>query len=493
MRSHPLPLLAALAGLVLAAAAPAQQPIGTQEVLTGVNSPVFVDVPPGDDGSRIFVITQFGKIRIVKDGVLLTTAFLDINSKLRFSGEQGLLGLAFHPNYAQNGYFYVNYTDNTGGDTVIERYSVDPGNPDLALANSGLVLLEIDQPFSNHNGGWIEFGPDGYLYVATGDGGDANDPGNRGQRGDTLLGKMLRLDVDNPAPGLNYGIPPTNPFVSDPNVLDEIWALGLRNPWRNDFDDETGDLWIADVGQNTWEEVNFAAAGTAGLNYGWKIMEGNHCFSPSSGCNQTGLTLPIHEYSHGGAPFRCSVTGGVVYRGREMADMRGRYFFADYCSAQVWSLRYVNGAVVDFTEHTIELAPPTGSLSSLVSFGEDLDGEMYLCSQAGTVWKIVPTGLRLTVPQLAAGSATTLEVSNGTPNALSGVFYSLSGLGSTPLPPANVTLGIANGTLIATRSTDASGVAQFPGTVPVGLQDRTVWLQAAQLNKKSNVVVERVD
>ncbi len=493
MRSHPLLCAGGLAAL-LAAPLLAQQPIGTEETVTGLNSPVFVAAAPGDDASRIFIVTQFGKIRIVQDGVLLTNAFLDINSKLRFTGEQGLLGLAFHPNYQQNGYFYVNYTDNTGGDTVIERYQVDPNDPNVALPASAFKLIEIDQPFTNHNGGWIQFGPDGYLYVAMGDGGDAGDPGNRAQNGQELLGKILRLDVDNPAGGLNYGIPPSNPFVNDPNVRDEIWALGTRNPWRCDFDNLTGDLWIADVGQNLWEEVDFEPAGNGGRNYGWRIMEGNHCFNPSSGCNQTGLVIPIQEYSHGGAPFRCSITGGVVYRGRNMADMHGRYFYADYCSGQAWSLRYVNGTVTDFTEHTVELDPPgSATLSSIIAFGEDAEGEMFICSQGGAIYKVVPSGLRLLLPQLVAGAATTVQTTGGTANGLTGIFYSLTGLGSTPLPPANVTLGIAGGTLIATRPADASGAASFPGTVPASLQNRTIWMQAAQFGKKSNIVVEEVE
>ncbi len=495
MRLHHLLILA---GLVppLAASASAQQPIATEPVASGLNAPLYVTHAPGDDASRIFIVTQFGKIRIVKDGTLLTAPFLDINSKITFSGEQGLLGMAFHPDYEQNGFFYVNYSDDTGGDTVIERYQVDPTDPDSALPASAFELLGIDQPFSNHNGGWIDFGPDGYLYIGMGDGGSGGDPGNRAQNGQELLGKILRIDVDNPSGGLNYGIPPSNPFVNDPLVLDEIWAIGMRNPWRCEFDNETGDLWIADVGQDKWEEIDFEPAGSGGQNYGWRIMEGNHCFNPATNCNQTGLILPVYEYSHGGAPFRCSVSGGVVYRGRAMADMHARYFFSDYCSGQTWSFRLSGGTtVVDFVEHTTELDPPgSPTLGSIVSFGEDADGEMYVVDQAGgDVYRIVPAGLRLNLPELVAGSATSATVSGGAPTGLTGLFYSFTGLGSTPLPPANVTLGIASGTLIATVLADGAGTATFAGSVPAGLQGATLWMQAAQMNVKSNIVLEVVE
>ncbi len=466
-----------------------QRPLDLEPIATGLNAPLWVDHAPGDDASRVFVVTQFGKIRIVKDDVLQPGAFLDISSKVNFSGEMGLLGLAFHPNYEQNGFFYVNYS-NSAGDTVIERYQVSATDPDLADPNSGFVILTIAQPYSNHNGGWTQFGPDGYLYIGMGDGGSAGDPGNRAQDGNELLGKMLRIDVDNPSPGLNYGIPPSNPFVGDPNVRDEIWSLGLRNPWRCDFDDATGDLWIADVGQNKWEEVDFEPAGQGGRNYGWRIMEGNHCYNPPSGCNQTGLELPIYEYGHSFQPFRCSITGGVVYRGRSMATMQGRYFFSDYCSNETWSFRYRNGQVVDFADHSGELS----ALSGVVSFGEDADGEMYVCSAGnGTVYRVVPAGLRLVVPQLQAGLPATLDVSGGSPNAPVALAFSLTGLGSTPIPPAGVTLDLDAATAGGISTTDGAGAASFGGTPPLGLQGRTIWFQAFQAGAVSNVVVEVVD
>ncbi|MDA1259929.1 MAG: PQQ-dependent sugar dehydrogenase [Planctomycetota bacterium] len=478
-------ILSLLTVASLAVTAPAQQPIDT-ELVASLNAPVFVCAAPGDDASRIFIVTQFGRIRIVKNGVLLPTPYLDINSKLTFSGERGLLGMAFHPDYEQNGYFFVNYSDNTGGDTVIERYQVDPNDADLAMPASAFTIIEIDQPYSNHNGGWTEFGPDGYLYVAMGDGGSGGDPGNRAQSGSSLLGKMLRLDVDNPAGGLNYGIPPSNPFVGDPNFLDEIWSYGLRNPWRCDFDPLTDDLWIADVGQSAWEEINFEPAGQGGRNYGWRIMEGNHCYNPSSGCNMNGLVLPIYEYSHSSG--RCSVTGGVLFRGRSMANMHGRYFFSDYCGGQTYSIRQVGGVQTDFTDHTADL----NGIGSIIGWGEDADAEAYVCS-TNAVYRVVPSGLRLRLPHLTAGSATTATVTGGALNSTCGIFFSPTGLGATTVPAAGVTLDLASARLIATSTTDGAGSAAFSGTIPANLQDRTIWVQAAQLGSKSNVFIETVD
>ena len=476
-------------GMLVPAFAPAglaQQAISSELVAGGLSRPLFVTHAPGDDASRIFIVVQGGQIRIFKNGVLLPAPFLDVSAKLVSGGEQGLLGLAFHPDYESNGQFFVNYTDNTGGDTVIERYEVDPNNADLALPASGLPILEIDQPYSNHNGGWIGFGPDGYLYVATGDGGSGGDPGNRAQNGLELLGKMLRLDVDQPSGGLNYGIPPSNPFVGNPAYREEIWAVGLRNPWRCDFDAVTGDLWIADVGQSSWEEINFEPAGAGARNYGWRITEGTHCYNPSSGCNTAGVSLPLHEYDHAGG--RCSVTGGALYRGRNMATMHGRYFFSDWCSAQSYSLRQAAGVAVDFVEHTSELAGVGGAYG----WGEDADGEIYLCN-SWSVRRVIPAGLRLKLPHLVAGGAVTTTISGGAPSAPIGLFFSKHGLGATRVPAAQVRLEIAGAELLALSTTNGQGAASFSGTVPANLLDRTIWVQAAQFGLKSNVVVETVE
>ncbi|MCA9981605.1 MAG: PQQ-dependent sugar dehydrogenase, partial [Anaerolineales bacterium] len=331
----------------------------------------------GDE--RLFITQQHGVINIIQNGQVLPDPFLYIEQRVNSDGyEQGLLGLAFHPDYVNNGRFFVNYTRGDGA-TVIAEFAVDPANPNRALPESERVLLTIAQPYRNHNGGQLKFGPDGYLYIGTGDGGSADDPPNNGQRTDTLLGKMLRIDVNNDN-GDPYAIPADNPFVADSAVRDEIWATGLRNPWRFSFDRETGDLYIADVGQNMWEEINFQpAASTGGENYGWRIFEASHCYLDD--CSTPGLTPPIFEYNHEGG--HCSVTGGYVYRGEAHPDLYGNYFLADYCSGQLWRMVQTengwNTAVIN----------NVGFLVS--SFGEDASGELYIIDQgAGAVYRLTP-------------------------------------------------------------------------------------------------------
>ncbi len=358
----------------------------TVRVASGLSAPIFVISPPGDM-QRVFIVEQPGRIKILQDGEILPVPFLDITGDVSYGGERGLLGLAFHPNYGNNGYFFVNYTNNSGN-TVISRFSVT-ADPDVADPGSEFIVLTIWQPFGNHNGGMLAFGPnDGYLYIGMGDGGSGGDPGNRSQDDGELLGKMLRIDIDGDPP---YGIPDDNPFEGPGDPLDEIWAKGLRNPWRFSFDRSSGDMYIADVGQGTWEEIDFQPASSAGgENYGWRLMEGNHCYNPPSDCDPGGLTYPIYEYSHGGNPFRCSVTGGYVYRGAAIPDLQGIYFFADYCSDQIWSFRY-DGNVPEVTDRTNELDPGNGlSIDNISSFGEDGSGEIYIVDLGGEVFKIVP-------------------------------------------------------------------------------------------------------
>jgi glucose/arabinose dehydrogenase len=358
-------------------------------VASGLTDPVFVTFAPGDS-TRLFILEQPGRIRIVHNGSLLVRPFLDIDSIVNSNGnEQGLLGLAFHQNYQSNGYFYVNYT-NASSATVVARFSVT-SNPDSADANSRFNIMTIAQPFSNHNGGMIAFGPgDGYLYIGMGDGGSANDPGNRAQDKLNLLGKMLRIDVDGGAP---YVVPSSNPFFGNASYLPEIWALGLRNPWRFSFDRVTGDLWTGDVGQGDIEEIDFQdGASAGGMNYGWRLMEGTDCFIPPDSCDTlVGLTNPVTQYTHGGVPFRCSITGGYVYRGCAIPDLQGHYFYADYCSAQIWSFKYDGVNIIDSTQRTADLNAGTIAVSS---FGEDYFGELYICSHAnGRVLKIIPEGV----------------------------------------------------------------------------------------------------
>ena len=344
-------------------------------VASGLSMPVQV-THAGDGSGRLFVVEQTGAIKIIKNGAVLGTPFLNLSSLVSCCGERGLLGLAFHPNYKNNGYFYVNYTRASDGATVIARYSVS-NNPDQANAGSAFILLTIAQPYSNHNGGQVMFGPDGYLYIGMGDGGSGGDPQNNAQNTGVLLGKLLRLDVNSGSP---YGIPPTNPYVGPGNPLDEIWALGLRNPWRFSFDRLTGDLYIGDVGQNAWEEIDFQPGSSGGgLNFGWRCREGAHNYDFSGNCGSLSLTEPIAEYSHSEGN---AVTGGYVYRGNLYPALWGRYFFADYGAGKIWSI-YKTGAT---TWSTRELELDTNFLIS--SFGEDENGELYVVEYSSTNGKI---------------------------------------------------------------------------------------------------------
>ena len=351
--------------------------INPKPVVSGLSSPVGI-THAGDGSGRLFIVLQGGRI-VIFDGVqLLSPPFLDISSLVSSGGERGLLGLAFHPDYSHNGLFYVNYT-NTAGNTVIARYSVS-GDPNLANPASASILLTITQPFSNHNGGQLQFGPDGYLYIGVGDGGSGGDPQNNGQNLLTLLGKILRIDVDHGAP---YEIPPDNPFVGNPDALEEIWAWGLRNPWRFSFDRLTGDMFIGDVGQNSWEEVDFQqATSTGGENYGWRLMEGNSCYNPATNCNDGTLTLPILLYDHS---LGCSITGGYRYRGSKNPHLFGVYLYGDYCSGRIWSaqedgLGGWNTSVLLDTNFLIS------------TFGEDESGEIYfadLSDPDGVIYQVV--------------------------------------------------------------------------------------------------------
>lgn len=364
--------------VILLATLQAQPQTGLETFAQGLNAPASIN-HAGD--SRLFVVEQTGTIQIVDEqGEINSEPFLNIEDRISYGGERGLLGLAFHPDYETNGYFYVNYTG-PDGDTHVSEFSVSESDPDLANPDSERILLTIDQPYSNHNGGEIRFGPEGYLYIGTGDGGSAGDPENRAQDMTSLLGKMLRIDVD----GVPYLIPPDNPFVDDPDARDEIWSSGMRNPWRFSFDKETGDLWIADVGQNEYEEVNYEPAeSNGGLNYGWRCYEGNHEYN-TDGCQDQGAyTFPVHEYSHtqtGG----CSVTGGFVYRGEAYPNMQGHYLFADYCNDKIWTLYDDNGN----WETTFQ---SQFSGNNFATFGEDSAGELYVAGlSTGTIYKIVDT------------------------------------------------------------------------------------------------------
>ncbi len=365
----------------------------TVKVAGGFSQPLYLTAPAGDT-NRLFIVEQSSAmIKIIKNGTVLATPFLNIDPKVSSGGEGGLLGLAFHPNYASNGFFYVNYTDNSG-DTVIARYKVS-ANPDIADPSSEQIVMTVDQPFSNHNGGMLAFSPnDDHLYIGLGDGGSSNDPGNRAQDGETELGKMLRIDVGN---GDKFTAASDNPFGGDPDFLNTIWSLGLRNPWRYSFDRLNGDLYIADVGQGMREEISFQPGSSqGGENYGWRCMEGKACTGLTGcTCNSPALTLPLHDYTHSGG--NCSVTGGYVYRGAAIPDLDGTYFFADFCTGRIWSFVRSGNTVSQFTERTAELQPVTGeTINNVSSFGEDDKGEIYIIDRDGEIFKIVD---RTTLPQ----------------------------------------------------------------------------------------------
>jgi len=332
-----------------------------------------------DGTNRLFLVEQEGTIQVFENirNVSVTQVFLDIRDLVLFGGEQGLLGLAFHPNFAQNGNFYVDYVANNPRRTVIARFSVSSSNPNQADRNSELVLLEVAQPYENHNGGQIAFGPDGYIYIALGDGGSAGDPQDNGQNRTVLLGKILRINVDSSSAGLNYSIPSDNPFVGNTEGFrEEIYAYGLRNPWRFSFDSLTSRLWVADVGQDRMEEIDIVEKGK---NYGWNIMEGTLCYSPPEGCNQTGRELPVWEYGH---DLGYSATGGFVYHGSELSELEDAYIYGDYGSGRIWALQHrgvnqtINTALVDTT-------------LNISSFGIDQQNELYICDYNGRIYRLV--------------------------------------------------------------------------------------------------------
>lgn len=350
-----------------------------RRVVSGLRQPVDLQSAPGER-TRLFVVEQAGRIRVIRNGALVERPFLDITDRVLAGGERGLLGLAFHPRYAQNGRFFVNYTDGRG-DTRLAEFRVSASDPELAEPGSERLVLQVLQPFANHNGGALAFGPDGFLYAGLGDGGSGGDPQRNGQNLGTRLGKLLRLDVDSATP---YAVPSSNPFVGRPGAQPEIWAYGLRNPWRFAFDRSNGDLYIGDVGQGNVEEIDFAPAGQGGQNYGWNVMEGSRCFAPANGCDQRGLTLPVYEYGHGEG---CSVTGGVVYRGCRLPGYAGTYFFGDYCTAFVRSFRVQNGRAVDLRTWTPGIGTGLGAVSA---FGLDADGEIHVLDYDGDVFVLEP-------------------------------------------------------------------------------------------------------
>ena len=369
-----LALLAACSGDNTSNPPPPVDAIRLQEVAGGLASPVFLTAPAGD--ARLFVVEQPGRIRVVENGALAAAPFLDITDRVLAGGERGLLSMAFHPRYAQNGFFFVYYTDRAG-DIRVDRFRVSADRSRADAASGRNVITIAHRDASNHNGGLVAFGPDGKLYLGTGDGGGGGDPQRNGQNPLSLLGKILRLDVDGAEP---YAIPADNPFAGRSSARNEIWALGVRNPWRFSWDRDSGTLFVADVGQNAWEEVNAVPAAAGGLDYGWNTMEGAHCFPAASQCGTAGLTLPVLEYGRGDG---CSVTGGYVYRGSALPGLRGHYFYSDYCQGWLRSFRLTGGQASDRREWEV------GGVGNVTSFGEDGSGELYVVTAGGRVFRVV--------------------------------------------------------------------------------------------------------
>jgi len=374
--------LFAIVSLVLLAQVKAQPQVGDAVEVAFPN--LTFNQPDGvfnDNATdRLFVTEQAGAIHVFNNNQNITssTVFLDISSRVLYGGEQGLLGLAFHPNFKQNGFFYVNYVADNPRRTVIARYSAMPTDANTADGNSEMVILEVNQPpFTNHKGGQLAFGPDGYLYIGLGDGGSAGDPFGNGQNRSTLLGKILRIDVDSPSGDRNYGIPADNPFVGNNQVYrEEIYAYGFRNPWRFSFDSASGALWVGDVGQNRLEEIDLVGKGK---NYGWNIMEGTLCYNPPSGCNPTGLELPIWNYTR---DIGNAVIGGYVYHGSALSSLAGAYIYGDFGSGRIWALNYNGTNATNLLLADTEL--------NIASFGLDLQGELYLCAYDGKIYKLNP-------------------------------------------------------------------------------------------------------
>lgn len=474
----PVVLILTIAVLLLRSGSPAEtaSAVTLTPVFSGLSQPLFI-THAGDGSGRLFVVERGGRIQVFDGGTQAT--FLDVSGLITTTGsEQGLLGLAFHPDYPTNGLFSIYYTAQGDLANTLARYRVSAGNPNQADPSSGEVLLSIPDRFTNHNGGMLAFGPDGYLYVGTGDGGSGGDPDGNGQNLNTLLGKLLRLDVNSGAP---YRIPPSNPFVGRSDARGEVWAHGLRNPWRFSFDRATGDLYIADVGQGQIEEIDYQPAGSAGgQNYGWDRMEGSTCYDAAS-CDKSGLTMPVAEYDHSAG--NCSITGGYVYRGAAVPDLAGAYVYGDYCSGRIWTLRR-DGAGA----WASSLLTDTAMFIS--SFGEDQAGELYVTDLAGgQVYRFAgtgagptatPTPTRTAPPAATATRSPTVIPPTNTPTGTP-IATATTSLASTPTPtPTNTLIPTATATdtpggrpdlLIASFLADAT-TADRPIAISVSVRNQ---------------------
>lgn len=436
----------------------------------------------GDGTNKLFVVSQRGLISVFENNPLTksTQTFLDIRDKVIAGGELGLLGLAFHPDYKHNGYFYVNYTAANPLRSIISQFSVKKKDPDAADRESEIILLQVKQPFPNHNGGQLAFGPDGYLYIALGDGGSAGDPRNNGQNRTSFLGKILRIDVNRTSGDTLYGIPPDNPFAGNSKGFkEEIYSYGLRNPWRFSFDFVTGWLWAGDVGQNLWEEIDLIKKGE---NYGWRVMEGNHCYQPPP-CDTAGLTLPVWEYGHdplGG----CSITGGYVYRGKKIPELTGIYLYGDYCSGRIWALRYDG-------EHPAVNTLLLQEDINISSFGIDKDNELFVCALNGKIYTLsttVPSPTPTAVPSQTVTPISTLSPAPAPtpdPIKMGKIFGYVVNNKGNPIKSAKIKLKQKETKIKKNALSDRSGFFEF-----TGIEDDSYTLIAEKTGyKKSRQVV----
>jgi len=473
--------LAGSAGLATVEAAPDNSLILQPFITSGLSNPVFL-TNAGDGSNRLFIVEQGGKIKIFSNGQLLSTPFLDLTASVVCCGEQGLLGLAFHPQFKTNGRFWVFYTakppspnpTGTVGDNTLEEYQVSPANANQANPTPVRTLFHIPDPFPNHNAGMLGFGPDGYLYVTTGDSGSGGDPNGNGQNVNVLFGKMLRLDVDNIPAGATYGIPPTNPFVGQTDKRPEIWAYGFRNPWRWSFDRQTGDQLVGDVGQGIWEEIDVLPKGVGGGNYGWNTREGAHCFQPSTGCQTTSLIDPVLEYNH--SQGDCAVIGGYVYRGSAFPSLQGTYLYADECTGRVWRARNQGGTWTSTEALDTNLNPS--------AFGEDEAGEVYLVNLGGSVLRVANVATCSTRPPV---SVQVTSVGNGTLRVVVAATDNTTILNNTLV---SLAFGnVSNALVTAGGRTDVRG--GFTVQLPAGTRQTTFTVRRDQAGQalRSDLVV----
>ncbi|MFG0329564.1 MAG: PQQ-dependent sugar dehydrogenase [Phycisphaerales bacterium] len=478
------PLVLILLTLALSPAASAQR-LGAELVANGFIQPTFATAPYGET-ERIFVGEKnTGLVRIIRDGQIVPEPFLDVSNQISTIAHAGLLNMAFHPDYWNNGLFYI-AIGGRNNRYVVARFRTDPNNPDRGMINSIQIILDIENWTWDHYGSGIAFGPnDGYLYISCGDGqAIGGDPNNVAQNLEMYQGKILRVDVDGGTP---YSIPPDNPFVNDPNALPEIWALGVRQPWRISFDRVTGDFYFGDVGQEGWEEINFQRAGAAaGRNYGWRLQEGPECYNPPEDCDPNGVLIaPMFAYDH--SFRRCSVTGGYAYRGDRLPLYHGAYFFGDFCTGEVWmATRHQRQTDIKNIKHQID---PTGAeIRSLASFGEDGRGELLMVEHGGgEIWRLT-SEMRLDISPLQVGEQVTATVTNAPPDTRVSFFFSRHGPGEWEAPQLGVTMAIDYPILMGTRRSNASGVATLIAETPARAAGRRLWFQAAVQHNTTEVI-----